>query len=76
MRYECVSADSAAVRVRDPEAGTGWRFGLIERDGRRDLASEGFQEDAAGGRPATFIAVAGAYVFALREARVRGLIDR
>lgn len=74
MRYECVSADSAAVRVRDPEAGIGWRFGLIERDGRRDLASEGFEE--AGGRPASFIAVAGAYVFALREARLRGLIDR
>lgn len=76
MRYECVSADTAAVRVRDPEAGTGWRFGLIEQDGRRDLASEGFEEEAAGGRAASFIAVAGAYMFALREARRRGLIDR
>jgi hypothetical protein len=49
MRFECVSADEAAVRVRDPEAGTGWRFGLIERDGCRDLASDGVRLDARAG---------------------------
>lgn len=72
MRYECVSADEAAVRVRDHETGTGWRFFLVARD----MPADAFEEAPAGGRPASFIAVAGAYVFALREARRRGLIDR
>lgn len=75
MSYECISVDQAAIRIREPQQGYAWTFALTDRGGRRDLENERFEEHHPLGRRAPFTLLAGAFLFAVREARQRGLID-